>query len=269
MSMDLNDLLRDWPHQPGQLQVRKITGRDGRQKIQLRIDMGLLQMEATGRPDGQRPDGAESLLELYQARAAETEAGGDTFVLSVDELGELQAEGIQYYHRYVAMYQLEDWKAVVRDTRRNLEMFNFVAKYAPNEEAAWSVQQFRPYVLMMHTRAKAYLALSKDDHDSAISQVEKGIEKIERFVRENQQTEGEGDSVADGVDDNPEVTVLREWLTELRKKQPASKPPVPVSSVPVTPLERLRGEMEQAVKAEQYELAAELRDAIRALQAKR
>jgi excinuclease UvrABC helicase subunit UvrB len=70
------------------------------------------------------------------------------------------------------------------------------------------------------------------------------------------------------VDDNPEVTVLREWLTELRKKQPA-KPPLPISSVPVTPLERLRGEMEQAVKAEQYELAAELRDAIRALQAKR
>nr|ACO70951.1 UvrB/UvrC protein [uncultured Verrucomicrobiota bacterium] len=261
MSMDLNDLLRDWPHQPGQLQVRKITGRDGRQKIQLRIDMGLLQMEASGRPDGQRPDGAESLLELFQTRAGEIEASGETFVLSMEELGELQAEGIQYYHRYVAMYQLEDWRAVVRDTRRNLEMFNFVAKYAPNEEAAWSVQQFRPYVLMMHTRAKAYLALSKDDHDSAIAQVEKGIEKIERFLRDHQQPEL--------AEENPEVTVLREWLTELRKKQAPSKPPVPVSSVPVSPLERLRGEMELAVKAEQYERAAELRDAIRALQAKR
>jgi hypothetical protein len=261
MSMDLNDLLRDWPHQPGQLQVRKITGRDGRQKIQLRIDMGLLQMEASGRPDGQRPDGAESLLELYQVRAGETEAGGDTYELSMDELGELQAEGIQYYHRYVAMYQLEDWRAVVRDTRRNLEMFNFVVKYAPNEDAAWSVQQFRPYVLMMHTRAKAYLALSKEDHDSAIAQVEKGIEKIERFLRDHQQS--------DVAEENPEVTVLREWLTELRKKQPPTKPPAPVRPVPMSPLERLRGEMEQAVKAEQYERAAELRDAIRALQAKR
>src|ERR1700733_7285014 len=49
MSLDLNDLLRDWPHEPGQLKVRKIVGADGRDKLQLRIDLGLIQMETTGR----------------------------------------------------------------------------------------------------------------------------------------------------------------------------------------------------------------------------
>jgi len=33
MSLDLNDLLRDWPHEPGQLKVRKIVGADGRDKL--------------------------------------------------------------------------------------------------------------------------------------------------------------------------------------------------------------------------------------------
>ena len=255
MSKDLNDLLREWPYQPGQLQVRKITGDDGKPKLQLRLDMGILQMELNGRPDGQQPHDTESLLSFHQERAKVAEASGEAFALTPEEVGELQAEGIQYYHRYVALYQLEDWKSVMRDTRRNLEMFNFVSKHAPNEEAAWSVNQFRPYVLMMNTRAKAYLALEKNDLESAIGHVEKGVEKIEKFLKDNQHP--------DLADENAEVSVLKEWLKELRMKEP----PKPV--VPPSPLDLLRKEMEKAVRAEQYERAAELRDAIKAMEAQR
>jgi hypothetical protein len=253
MSKDLNDLLRDWPYQPGQLQVRKIVGNDGKPKLQLRLDMGILQMEMTGRPDGHRPHDVESSLIYQQERSRETEASGQKFTLTPDEVADLQAEGIQFYHRYVALYQLEDWKGVMRDTRRNLEMFNFVVKYSPSEEVAWTVDQFRPYVLMMNTRAKAYLALGKDDFDSAIGHVERGIEKIERFLRDHQHPEL--------AEENAEVTVLREWLKELQQKV-SSKPTVPAS-----PIEQMRKEMEKAVRAEQYERAAELRDAIKALEA--
>ena len=37
----------------------------------MRIDLGLIQMEIDGRPDGERPQGYESLLELYEARAGD------------------------------------------------------------------------------------------------------------------------------------------------------------------------------------------------------
>ena len=60
MSLDLNDLLRDWPHEPGVIKVRKILGSDGKEKIQLRIDLGLIQMETIGRPDGQEPHDCEA-----------------------------------------------------------------------------------------------------------------------------------------------------------------------------------------------------------------
>src|SRR5438034_11338052 len=69
MSLDLNTILKDWPHENGHVKVRKITGLDGREKLQLRVDLGVLQMEVTGRPDGQRPHNCESLLEYHQRRA--------------------------------------------------------------------------------------------------------------------------------------------------------------------------------------------------------
>ncbi len=244
MSFDLSDLLRDWPYEPGQLQVRKITGSDGREKLQLRLDMGVLQMEMTGRPDGREPHGAESEFE-FQIERAEKE--GADFELSEDDVGELQSEGVQYYHRYLALFQIGDWQSVIRDTKRNLDMFSFVAKHAADDDTAWSVLQFRPYVLMMNTRAKANLALEKDDVDSAISLVEKGIASIEKFTKEHNR---------DGEPDNSEVKSLSEWLADLRKLKP------------LTPVEELRREMERAVEDEKYERAAQLRDAIRNMQRK-
>src|SRR5437660_10705734 len=128
MSLDLNDLLREWPHEPGQLKVRKILGADGKEKLQLRIDLGVLQMEMTGRPDGQKPHGCESLLAYHQRRALEKSQAGEPYVLSAEECGELQQEGIQYYHRYISLFQLNDFAGVIRDTQRNLDLFKFVSE---------------------------------------------------------------------------------------------------------------------------------------------
>src|SRR5271166_4980624 len=68
MDFDISHLLEKWEYQPGQVVVRKFKGKDGQEKIQLRVDLGLLQMNAEGRPDGKRPFGHASLLEFYQAR---------------------------------------------------------------------------------------------------------------------------------------------------------------------------------------------------------
>src|SRR5687768_13680895 len=108
MSLDLNNLLHDWPHEPGQIRVRRIIGDDGKEKLQLRIDLGLIQMEASGRPDGQRPHGCESLFVHYQQRAQEKGKRDEPFTLTAEECGELQQEGIQYYHRYISLFQLND-----------------------------------------------------------------------------------------------------------------------------------------------------------------
>ena len=54
-SKDIVPLLKGWDYEPGTINVRKISGIDGAPKLQMRLDLGLLQMEMTGRPDGVRP----------------------------------------------------------------------------------------------------------------------------------------------------------------------------------------------------------------------
>ena len=71
MSKDIGHILEGWPYEGDGTSVRIVTGDDGQEKIQLRIDLGLMQMEFNGRPDGQRPQGYESWLEYYRERQRE------------------------------------------------------------------------------------------------------------------------------------------------------------------------------------------------------
>lgn len=68
MDFDIGPLLESWEYQPGQIVARKFVGKDGKEKIQLRVDVGILQMNADGRPDGKRPMGCASLYDHYQVR---------------------------------------------------------------------------------------------------------------------------------------------------------------------------------------------------------
>lgn len=68
MDANLDPLLDEWPFEPGKLNVRMIRTDDGDQRLQIRLDLGILQMHVDGRPDGTRPDGFDSLLELFESR---------------------------------------------------------------------------------------------------------------------------------------------------------------------------------------------------------
>jgi len=247
MSLDLNTILKDWPHENRTIKVRKITGLDGRQKLQLRIDLGVLQMEMTGRPDGVRPHGCESLLEYHQRGAARAQERGDTYGLSPEQCAELQQEGIQYYHRYLSLFQINEFAGVVRDTQRNLDLFDFVAAHTDREELSWTLQQFRPYVLMMNTRAKASILLGQGKFAEAMMEIQRGRDVINEFFQRSNFPELAAKS--------SEIGFLDEWLEEVRAKRPLSK------------LEVMQREMESAVAKELYERAAELRDAIKLLKA--
>jgi len=245
MSLDLNTILRDWPHENGNVKVRKIAGLDGREKLQLRVDLGVLQMEMTGRPDGERPHNCESLLEYHQRRAIRAEEKGEAYELTPEQCAELQQEGIQYYHRYLSLFQINDFAGVMRDTQRNLDLFTFVAEHTDREELSWSLQQFRPYVLMMNTRARASILLGEGKFAEAMGEIERGRDAISEFFQRS--------NFPELVSKSSEIAFLDEWLEEVKAKRPLSK------------LEIMQREMEAAIAKELYERAAELRDAIKLL----
>lgn len=249
MDFDITHLLEQWDYSPGQVVVRKFKGKDGKEKIQLRVDLGMLQMNAEGRPDGKRPFGHASLFDYYQSRlhkyVAAHDGDGDGFELKPEDCAKLQLEALQYHHRYICLLQLADYAGVVRDAERNLEMFKFVAKHTHSEELAWSLQQFQPQLIMILTRARAMQLLDVKDHTAAIDQVEKGLEEIRDFYREH--------SRHDLLEQSGEILSLEAWLVEVR------------ASKPLSAREKLEQSLSEAVKQEDYERAAQVRDALRNL----
>ena len=56
-SSDLTPILKDWQWQSGVFGVRTLSGHDGRLLLQVRLELGIIQMEADGRPDGNASGG--------------------------------------------------------------------------------------------------------------------------------------------------------------------------------------------------------------------
>jgi hypothetical protein len=248
MSWDISSLLDQWSYQPGQVVVRRFKGRDGAEKIQLRVDLGVLQMNASGRPDGKKPFGKESLYDHFMGKLTRHRGrhkSDDDFVLKAEDCSRLQQEAIQYHHRYICLYQLEDYPNVIRDTERNLEVFQFVNEFAESDELAWSLLQFTPQLLMMRVRAEGSLALKKDDYAEAMKSIHRGLDELREFYREQQRL--------DLLDASGEIHSLENWLEEIRSKRPLSE------------RERLELALNEAVAREDYEKAAQVRDQLRNL----
>ena len=249
MDFDISHLLDQWEYQAGQVVVRRFKAKDGREKIQLRVDLGLLQMCVEGRPDGKRPFGYASLLEYYRARlhkyVAAHNGSDEGFKLKPEDCARLQLEALQYHHRYICLLQLEDYTSVIRDAERNLAVFDFVGQHAESEELAWSLQQFRPQLLMVLTRARATQAMQVNDYPMAIQQIEEGLEKIRAFCHEHARGEA--------AEMGGEVQSLENWLEEIRAKRPLSR------------REKLEQALHEAINSEDYERAAKVRDELRNL----
>ncbi len=246
---DMRGWLQSWPYNP-ENEVRVFRDRNGREILQVRLPLGIEQYELEGRPDGQEPKGAESLMHFHLARLDVSRAKGeaDSFALTPDECAELFQEGTLYYYRYLRLFQMRDWRRSIRDTRRNLQLFDFVHRYAEREEDQMYLEQWRPYLIRMNAMAETLNAMETDQHENAIQIARKAIGRIQEL---------------DEIDDDTfrhekerSLHALEEMVSHIDEIRP------------VPELERLQRELDQAVAAQAFERAAALRDRIRILRSK-
>ena len=232
----IDHILHDWVYDPDTVSVRIVVGADRREVIQMRIDMGLLQLETKGRPDGARPGGCET---YYDYLLAESFRGGKEFVLNEAQCSESDREFVQYYHRRICWLALRRFRDAVRDADHTLAFMDFCRKHSPDEQWTLSHEQYRPFVLFHRTQAAALAELDEGvGPETAVEAINDGLDRMRRVFEEFD------------AEEHFEEDDLVERLIELRESLRDHY------NVGRTLQERLS----DAISSEQYELAAMLRD---------
>src|SRR5262245_32909076 len=171
MRRDMDEAIQGWPYEPepGEVIAREVQARDGRTVLQIRVELGVLQLEVNGRPDGARPHGFATYLDYLRYRAAgrgsgdgSSRGGASTpWRMSQDHCTEADREFVQFYHRRVAWLALMRYDRALRDADHTLALMDFVVEHGINEEYIGSHERFRGLVLFHRNQAAAAMALER------------------------------------------------------------------------------------------------------------
>lgn len=167
--------------------IRILTIEDGREVVVVQPNaFTVSRIYATGRPDGAHPHGMDSYYEYYFGKLEKYEEKNGTregFELAEEEWQTLFEESFHRYTRYLLFAGIKRWDDVRRDTDTNLAVTNLAREYAPSE-IAWQSYQYKGYMIMMNSIAKAELSLQEDDPNTALQQIDVGIQQIGEFCGE-------------------------------------------------------------------------------------
>lgn len=243
---DIALIVEGWDYNPHEVRARWVKTKSGEAEVQLRLDLGVLQMRAEGRPDGQTPRGFPSLLDYYEDLEQTVPDDHPSLQFDEDACAELQQEAVQYYYRYLAFSALGHLEGVIADTEHDLAIFDLVAEHAIDDDIAWQFIQFFPYVRMMNSKALAEKGLREKNYDEALAAVEEGLCDIRNFMLDY--TDEDED-----FEDCPEISTLQSLQHKIIKMRPKSE------------ADRLADELAASIASENYEHAARLRDRLKKL----
>ncbi|MDP7070778.1 MAG: UvrB/UvrC motif-containing protein [Phycisphaerales bacterium] len=220
MSHDLTDLLREWPFQPGDFMTRAVTGDDGRPLLQIRVDLGILQMELDGRPDGQA-----------SALAAAGSSHQDP-----DHARSIRAELTQFDSRAQVLLVLGEHARAAQDADHMLQCARWLAEAAGDDPAT---QHALVRSITLRARAASQAALAGKRTDLARLALEGGLAELKSLLS------------PEAFENANEVHLLNGMKDLLVPRLPGSQ------------RAELEDRLRKALAAENYELAAILRDELR------
>jgi hypothetical protein len=201
---------------------------DGRDVIQMRIEMGLLQLEVVGRPDGSRPGGHATYYDLLVEEAHRE----PDMIMTEGQCAEADREFVQFYHRRICWLALREFDKAMQDADHTLALMDFCRDHSPDEAWTMTHEQYRPFVLFHRTQSATLQALEEEDAEGAIEAVNLGLNGLNELCED--------------VEDNELVARLVELRESVREKFAVGR--------------TLREQLSDAIASEQYELAAQLRD---------
>ncbi len=224
-------ILRSWAYDPNSVSARVCQGSDGRDVLQMRVDMGILQLEVNGRPDGSRPFGCDTYFDYLLSRVMHE---GDRFELDDDQCVEVDREFVQYYHRRVCWLKLQKYREAVSDADHTLALMDFCMQHASDESWVMSHEQYRPFVLFHRIQASALAELEECGPEASVHEINGGLERMHRMFQ--------GHEVEDRFESDELVQRLVRLRESVREEYRVGR--------------TLQEQLNDAVESEQYELAA-------------
>lgn len=235
-SRNISDILQDWNYDSQSIRARIVAGQDGEADVlQMRVEMGLIQMAVDGRPDGIRPEGFATYLDyLLQEEISE----GNEWDLNDEQCMEVDREFMQFYQRRISWLSIKEYQQVVRDADHTLALMDFCKRHSPDD--GWTIvhEQYRPFVLFHRTQAAAYHQLNESTPQAAIECINDGLNTIRSIF--------ESHDLEEHFDEDELVSQLRDIRESLRDEYSVGK--------------TLHEQLADAIASEQYERAAEIRD---------
>jgi len=234
---DIDGVLRDWPFESGVVNARLVRARGGREVLQMRVELGILQMETEKRPDGEMPGLADTYLDLL---IRESISRPEDFQLTGEQCCEVDREFVQYYHRRICWLALRKFDRAVEDADHTLALMDFVLDHSTDEQWLSAHEHYRPLVVFHRTQAEALGSLEQSGPERAIEQISGGLKQIRGLL-----PEADGEDESDQDEMVGQLMDLQAWIRDHY-------------NVGRTLTEQLA----DAVAEEKYELAAQLRDEI-------
>jgi hypothetical protein len=241
VTRDIDAALEGWEFQPGIVQGRLVVAGDQRQVIQMRVDLGVLQMETANRPDGSRPHGFPTYFDYLQHEARTAARNDKPFVMEEEHCQEADREFVQFYHRRISWLALRNYARAIADADHTLAFMDFVKEHSSSEEYTQAHEQYRGFVTFQRTQGAAALALEQSDAEKAIDEVREGLARLRSFFA--------AFGAEEQMEEDGMVQHLRKIMHSLREQHGIE--------------ETLQEQLDRAVANENYEEAARLRDVLR------
>ncbi|MCI0642911.1 MAG: UvrB/UvrC motif-containing protein [Gemmataceae bacterium] len=241
MNQDIDFMLKNWEHKPGVVQARLVQARDGRQVIQMRLDLGVLQMETRGKPDGAQPHGHDSYYHYLREQERLATKAGRSFVMSEEQCQEADREFLQFYHRRICWLALRQYARAMEDADHTIGLMDFVKLFSPSDEYTMAHEQYRGFVIFQRTQAAAAFQVEKSSPEGAIDELRSGLDSMRRFFADHEMEEQ--------FDEDGMVQHLRKVEQSLRQEYQIGT--------------TLKEQLDEAIAAEDYEKAARIRDELK------
>ena len=243
MSLDLADVISGWECPAGELSARVVVGPDGHELVQLRVDLGVLQMYPDGRPDGALYHGLPTVVEYLQH---ELRVGRDA--ISGEHWQALDRELTQLNHRRLAFAtvveealhrQAEDEaRQYLLRVLRDVDLCQGALRLLSEQRgSAGDHEQLWPTLVFNRARLLCQLRVLDEDYDGAIEAAEDGAVALADLLRERG---AEDDELAEDLG----VLYLQELAAQLRQQYQIES--------------TLREQLAEAIAHDDFEAAADL-----------